>query len=173
MKKIFLSFILLTISLLAEDNTKKGVLITEFEKENITNQNAVNEFDTKIFPHLANILISYLSDTDYKNFTIIDKSVKYYKNLENEYEVSYYDDQSIISNANINATINYIMINKISKNELDEYILISKMIDNSNGKIYLIQYVKLEDYTAFMSDPNNLMTNIKNLADKISSKLAQ
>lgn len=172
MKKIFILFIVLnTIYGQSNDsmeNVKKKIILTSFDKQNITDDD--NEFYRNVFVNLSKILINELSNQEYENFVILDKDIKYYRNEEIDYQ-NYnlnYDNVSSFTNK-YNAE--YIMINKISKTPLNEYFLSSKMINMINGKIYLNKYEKIDNYEAFLTNSNIVLEKITNLAASISAQL--
>ena len=172
MKKIFILFIVLnTIYGQSNDsmeNVKKKIILTSFDKQNITDDD--NEFYRNVFVNLSKILINELSNQEYENFVILDKDIKYYRNEEIDYQ-NYnlnYDNVSSFTNK-YNAE--YIMINKISKTPLNEYNLSSKMINMINGKIYLNKYEKIDNYEAFLTNSNIVLEKITNLAASISAQL--
>ncbi|AEM21738.1 hypothetical protein Bint_1115 [Brachyspira intermedia PWS/A] len=115
-------------------------------------------------------MINELSNHEYKNFVILDKDIKYYRNEEIDYQ-SYNLNYENVNSFTNKYNAEYIMINKISRSPLNEYFLSSKMINMINGKIYLNKYEKIDNYEEFLTNSNVVLEKITNLAASISAQL--
>ena len=174
MKKIFILFIVLNAFYIYGqtndhiENSKKRIILTSFDKQNIIDDD--NEFYNNVFVNLSKILINELGNHEYKNFVILDKDIKYYRNEEIDYQ-SYNLNYENVNSFTNKYNAEYIMINKISRTPLNEYFLSSKMINMINGKIYLNKYEKIDNYEEFLTNSNVVLEKITNLAASISTQL--